>query len=34
MPEELLLLKDMVEKETREASAAPTPSYAAYSLYH
>ncbi len=30
MPEELLLLKDMVEKETKEALAAPTPSYAAH----
>lgn len=30
MPEELLLLKDMVEKETREALAAPAPSYATH----
>jgi hypothetical protein len=32
MPEELSLLKDMVEKESKEA-LAPVPSYAARPLY-
>jgi hypothetical protein len=34
MPEELLLLKEMVEKETREALAPPAPPYVARSIYH
>jgi hypothetical protein len=33
MPEELSLLKDKVEKESKEALAPPAPSYAARSLY-
>jgi hypothetical protein len=30
MPEELLLLMEKVEKETKEAPAPPTPSYVVY----